>query len=204
MTSVGKCSNRVLQNYLREHTPNYYSKDFLEQFLKQEVGIFPLAGNRGSLLGGFVSSILCNVALNGMEQVVIKASRMNSKVTMIRYGDDIWVTRPYQEIALVVKEALNKHLLVRGINLNEVHTSCFDIKQGGDFLGWNIRKFRRDMKPGVKLELEWVVKSKPTDEAMKRVRSLIKDVIKKGKTLDSMVPLLNSIILDWCKYYSVS
>lgn len=50
----------------------------------------------GTPTGGIISSVLCNVALNGLEGLVLKATSRRKGISpgvhLIRYGDDMIVT----------------------------------------------------------------------------------------------------------------
>lgn len=59
----------------------------------------------GTPQGGIVSPTLCNIALNGIEDLIKKANSLISpRVRVIRYADDMIITGKSQEIILRNKE----------------------------------------------------------------------------------------------------
>jgi RNA-directed DNA polymerase len=105
-----------------------------------------LETDEGTPQGGIMSPTLCNIALNGIENV-IKESNPKMKgispgVHIIRYADDMIITGKSKEIILKNKEILVRFLAERGLELNETKTLITHIKEGFDFLGFNIRRFK--------------------------------------------------------------
>lgn len=100
----------------------------------------------GTPQGGIISPTLCNVALNGIEEIILKANpykrRKSTGVHVIRYADDIIITGKTQQIAINNKKILGEFLEERGLSLNEKKTVVTNIKEGFDFLGFNIRRMR--------------------------------------------------------------
>jgi RNA-directed DNA polymerase len=76
----------------------------LNEFLKSgyvyEHNLFPT--DQGTPQGGIISPILANMALDGMEDLIMdKFTKM--KVHFVRYADDFVVTAPTKEIAEELK-----------------------------------------------------------------------------------------------------
>lgn len=99
---------------------------------------------QGTPQGGIISPTLCNIALNGIEKI-IKEANPNKKgisagVHIIRYADDMIITSRTEEIAMKNKKILAEFLQSRGLELNETKTLITNIKEGFDFLGFNIRR----------------------------------------------------------------
>lgn len=63
-------------------------------------------------------------------------------VHVIRYADDMIITGKTQEIAVKNKQILSEFLAERGLILNEKKTLITHIKEGFDFLGFNIRRLK--------------------------------------------------------------
>lgn len=58
------------------------------------------------------------------------------------YADDFIITANNEEILQQVKRDIEKFILVRGLELSESKTLITNIRDGFDFLGWNIRKYK--------------------------------------------------------------
>jgi len=58
----------------------------------------------GTYQGGIISPTLCNVALNGLEEVIKKANPLRKGITpgvhIIRYADDMIITGKNKEIII--------------------------------------------------------------------------------------------------------
>lgn len=98
----------------------------------------------GTPQGGIISPILCNIALNGLEELIRKANPLKKGISpgvhVIRYADDMIITGKTQEIVNKNKDILREFLRERGLELNEKKTLVTHIKNGFDFLGFNIRR----------------------------------------------------------------
>lgn len=98
----------------------------------------------GTPQGGIMSPTLCNVALNGIEgrirEAVPKIKGISQGVHTIRYADDMVITGKSKEVAMRCKEILAKFLAERGLELNEKKTLITHVREGFDFLGFNIKR----------------------------------------------------------------
>jgi RNA-directed DNA polymerase len=98
----------------------------------------------GNPHGGFISPTLCNIALNGLETKIKEANPkkkgISSGVHVIRYAEDIIITSKSQKITLKNKLILEDFLKERGLQLNENKTLITHIKEGFEFLEFNIRR----------------------------------------------------------------
>ena len=115
-----------------------------------------------------ISPCLLNVALHGLEEaagVRYRASGAEAGKTKagspvaVRYADDVVVLCHTQEQAVQVKARLAEWLAPRGLAFNEDKTRVVSLHEGFDFLGFNIRRYRRG-----KLLI------KPSTAAIRRVR----------------------------------
>lgn len=94
---------------------------------------------KGIPQGGSMSSVICNMALDGLEQTL--AMVCSSEVQFVRYADDFIVigTNP-NTLRDVVLPAVKDFLLERGLRLSTEKTHITNIKDGFDFLGWRTCK----------------------------------------------------------------
>jgi RNA-directed DNA polymerase len=100
----------------------------------------------GTPQGGIISPILCNIALNGLEELIRKANPLKKGISpgvhVIRYADDMIITGKTQDIVIKNKNILKEFLEYRGLELNEKKTLVTHIKDGFDFLGFNVRRMK--------------------------------------------------------------
>jgi RNA-directed DNA polymerase len=142
---ISKCFDRIDHDFLMKHTPICHKK-VLVQWLKsgvmEELNFTDTI--EGTPQGGIISPTLCNIALNGLEKQIANANPkkkgISSGVHLIRYADDMIITSKSQETALKNKLILENFLKERGLQLNETKTLITHIKEGFDFLGFNIRR----------------------------------------------------------------
>lgn len=137
-----------------------------------------------------ISPILANMALDGMEDLIM-GRYPKMKVHFVRYADDFVVTTPTKEIAEEVKSLISDFLAKRGLTLSESKTKITHINDGFDFLGFNIRKYK-----GVLL-------MKPSKESVERITRKIGDILHRiaAWNQDKVIQKLNPIIIGWTNYH---
>jgi RNA-directed DNA polymerase len=144
---ISKCFDKISHDFLIENTPICH-KVVLEQWLKSGVmeELNYMETEEGTPQGGIISPTLCNIALNGIENLIKKANPSKKGkspgVHVIRYADDMIITGKTQDIAIKNKNILAEFLAERGLQLNEKKTLITHIKEGFDFLGFNIRRMK--------------------------------------------------------------
>jgi RNA-directed DNA polymerase len=103
----------------------------------------------GTPQGGVISPLLLNIALHGMETVAgaygADQYAMKGSPVLIRYADDFIVHCHTRQEALEVKARLAKWLTPRGLAFNEDKTKVMSLSEGYDFLGFNVRRYRRKL-----------------------------------------------------------
>ena len=132
----------------------------------------------GTPQGGIISPTLANITLDGMEALLDKyrTRRENGKtvcrkVNLVRYADDFIITGESREVLEQIKADLILFLKERGLILSEEKTLMTHIKDGFDFLGFNIRKYKKDVlliKPSKKNQKGFV---ETTQEVIRSMRS---------------------------------
>lgn len=145
---IKACFDRISHDWLLEHIP--LPKRMLRQWLK--AGYMEASTlydtEDGTPQGGIVSPILCNMTLDGLEDLVINRGRKKKrwKLNFIRYADDFIVTGVTPEILLnEIKPDLVCFLAERGLVLSEEKTKLSHINDGFDFLGFNVRKYHQKL-----------------------------------------------------------
>jgi len=158
----------------------------------------------GTPQGGIASPLLANVALDGMERLfgaesatgrqLVPALRrgVNKGVGLVRYADDFVVTAPTRAVLEGhVLPALGSFLAERGLTLSEAKTRVVHIDDGFDFLGFNVRRFRRK------------VLTKPQREKVLLHLRGIRDYLVRSRTKPTSVVIgeLAPVVRGWSNYY---
>lgn len=140
-----------------------------------------------------ISPLLANIALHGMSDA------LQGLGTVVRYADDFVVACETQEQAEETIDRLIPWLAERGLTLSEEKTQIVHIKDGFDFLGFNIRQYDTPgyKKRGVTLLI------KPSRESVKRIRARLREewLALRGHNVGAVVKRLNPIIRGWANYY---
>ena len=113
-------------------------------------------------------------------------------MNMVRYADDFIITGHSQEwLENEVKPAVVEFLAERGLILSPEKTKITHIKDGFDFLGWNIRKYSGKLL------------MRPSKANVKAHLDKIREVIKANKTAKQavLIRLLNPVIRGWANYH---
>jgi RNA-directed DNA polymerase len=113
-------------------------------------------------------------------------------MNMVRYADDFIITGNSKEwLESEVKPAVVEFLAERGLVLSPEKTRITHIKDGFDFLGWNLRKY------------DGTLLMKPSKANVKAHFDRIREVIKANKTATqvNLIRLLNPILRGWANYH---
>ena len=147
-----------------------------------------------------ISPCLLNVALHGLEEaagVRRKTSGVHAGETVagspvaIRYADDVVVLCHSQRQAEQVKARLAEWLAPRGLAFNEDKTRIVRLEEGFDFLGFNVRRYRRKLL------------IKPSKAAITRLRERLAAETRtlRGGNAMAVIARLNPVIRGWTAYY---
>lgn len=123
-------------------------RSVLEQWLKAGImyEMNHIESEEGTPQGGIISPTLCNIAMNGIEKVIREANPLQKGISqgvhIIRYADDMIITAKSKEIARKNEQILREFLVKRGLKLNDEKTVITNIKEGFDFLGFNIKRLK--------------------------------------------------------------
>ena len=191
------CFDNISHQWLLENIP--MDKTILKCWLKagyiEDGTLFSTAA--GTPQGGIISPVLANMALDGLEKVVLtayprKTQGRRSKLHVIRYADDFVITADSPDILeQYVKPAVIRFLAERGLTLSEEKTKVTHIEQGFDFLGHNLRKYRGKLL------------IKPSRKSIKTFLDKVRSAIRRHKQAQqvNLIRLLNPIIRGWVQYY---
>lgn len=163
-SDIDSCFNNISHKWLLNHLPG--NTKILRRILKSGVienGVWHPT-NKGVPQGGSVSSILCNLTLDGIEKVCTSMPSdvyidnpsgiypdipagmntdvdLNIPICVSRYADDFVVcTDEWDRLVQELIPVIEKFLIKRGLRLSEEKTNVFHIRDGFTFLGWDISK----------------------------------------------------------------
>ena len=159
----------------------------------------------GTPQGGVISPLLMNVALHGLEEAAgvryrATGTRTGNAVAgtpiLVRYADDMVACCSSRQQAEQVKAKLADWLAPRGLVFNEDKTRIVDLEEGFDFLGFNLRRYRRRHQPAKLL-------IKPSQDAVRRIRNRLAEELRnlRGSNAMAVIARLNPIVRGWAAYY---
>ncbi len=157
--------------------------------------LFPT--DAGTPQGGIISPVLANMALDGLQRELeglfrtVREAR-EAKVHLVRYADDFVITGSSKELLEVrVKPLVVQFLAARGLVLSERKTKITHVTEGFDFLGWNVRRFKRMLltQPSKKNVRAFMIKLRETLRTMRTAKQ------------DDVIYKLSPIIGGWANYH---
>jgi RNA-directed DNA polymerase len=161
----------------------------------------------GTPQGGVISPLLANIALHGMEEAVgvTRHTRRNgttdltSPCAVVRFADDFVVTCTTKEEAERAIDRLTPWLAKRGLHLSPEKTRLVHIKDGFDFLAFNVRQYDA---PATKRRGA-VLLIKPSRESVLKIRKRLRDEWLKlrGHSVKEVAARLNPIIRGQANYF---
>jgi RNA-directed DNA polymerase len=166
----------------------------------------------GTPQGGVVSPLLMNAALHGLEEYLTRLCRHRNKPAVIRYADDLVIMHEDRNMLQKLITGAEEWLADLGLRFKPsksriVHTlhQYGNQKPGFDFLGFNIRQYPVGQFHTRTFRAEAGFKTiiKPSDNAQKRQRKKVKDIIRKhrGNHQAALIRELNPTIRGWSRYY---
>ena len=145
------CFNEISHQWMLERIP--LDKKVFSKWLKagfiDNGSFYPTKA--GVPQGSPIAPAITNMVLDGLERLLkqhfraknVKGIRINPKVQMVEFADDLIVTGASKEVLEEeVKPLIEDFLKVRGLELSQKKTQVTYISEGFDFLGQNIRKYK--------------------------------------------------------------
>jgi len=166
---IRKCFDRINYDFLLRSVPVYRKVDrnVLRKMLKAKIIDMSvvITPEMGTPQGSILSPVLCNVALNGLEEMVKKKAvelckpilerKGNPKVHVVRYADDFIIIGPSKKMLKVLRPHIENFLAERGLEISKAKSSLFNIwEQELEFLGFSFDKKRFNYKK--RSEVSWV------------------------------------------------
>lgn len=227
---IAKCFDRIEQKKLLEKVNTYPTmrrqiKSWLKAGVIDDKQLFPT--NEGTPQGGVLSPLLANIALHGLETLVMNlapsfdmkrhdGTQMSVRdklksVSCIRYADDFICLI---EVILSIKQEIEKWLNSIGLELKPSKTRIthtlkdYQGEQAEfNFLGFTIRQFPVGKYSSGKVRnklLGFKTIITPSQDSQKRHYQKLKSIINSSKGLNQaeLIKRLNPVIRGWCNYYS--
>ncbi len=194
---IASCFDAISHEWMLENIP--MEKPILRKWLKcgiLEQSVFHPT-EAGTPQGGIISPVLANLALDGLETTLhrkfIDPHRgISFRVNVVRYADDFVVTGGTKELleqqVLPIVEA---HLRSRGLTLSGEKTRITHIRDGFDFLGQHVRKYKD--------KLLLTPSRKNTQSFLRKIREVINS--NKTATSGQVIVRLNPLIRGWANYH---
>jgi RNA-directed DNA polymerase len=198
---IKACFDNINHEWLIENIP--MNKRILAQWLKAGI-IFKEEYSdteAGTPQGGILSPCLANLALNGlasmlkkkyMNRKVVNGKEINNRLHTVVYADDFIITGKSKELLeQQVLPEVRKFMDERGLKLSEEKTVITHVRDGFDFLGQNIRKYKGK------------VLTKPGKKNIKSFLDGIRKVILDNPTVkqEQLIERLNPKIRGWVNYH---
>ena len=147
--------------------------------------------------------MLLNVALHGMEHALgisyTPKGLLRGTYALVRYADDLTVFCPTQEKAVEAQELLRQWLATRGLRLSDEKTQIRHLRDGFNFLGFNIRHYPtpNSSRSGYKLLI------KPSPDAITAVKCTLKALWRThvGSPTVALINAMNPVIRGWSQYF---
>jgi len=230
---ISKCFDRINHDVLLSKLNTYPTlRRQVRAWLKAGVmdgnKLFPTS--EGTPQGGVISPLLANVALHGIEELIMGlAPKFDMKradntqlsirdklksISLIRYADDFVVLHEDIEVIKLCKLEIKKWLSGIGLELKPSKTRLAhtlnkldDEQPGFNFLGFNVRQFpvgkhNSGRVKGKILGFKTIIT--PSKESQKRHYRKVAEVINKSRGLNqaTLIKNLNPIIRGWCNPHS--
>lgn len=186
---IKSCFDNISHKWLMDNIP--MDKDILYKFIKNsfiERGKLSFT-NSGIPQGGCISGVICNMALDGLEDKLINT--FDSQIYFIRYADDILVISYDKNILKYsVINYLKQFLAERELSLSSDKTCIYNTDKGFDFLGWHIKGHSEN------------INISPSRYNINSLISKITDIIKsKDGTAYDKVNMMSDVINGWLSYH---
>jgi RNA-directed DNA polymerase len=230
---ISKCFDRINHDKLLTKLNTFPTlRKQIRAWLKAGVmdgkEMFPT--NEGTPQGGVISPLLANIALHGIEELImgiapsidmkrpdgtqISVRDKLKSISLIRYADNFVVLHEQIDIIHRCRTAIEEWLKEIGLELKPSKTRVahtldkYEKEESGfNFLGFNIRQYpvgKYQSGRNKKGLLGYKTIITPTKESQKTHYRKVAEVINKSRGLDqvTLIKILNPIIRGWCNYYS--
>lgn len=162
----------------------------------------------GTPQGGIISPVLCNIALNGLELEVKSAFPLKKGISpgvhLIRYADDMIITGRTEEMLIKARKIIETFLAKRGLQLNEKKTRVTNIRDGFDFLGFNVKRMVRRTKFNGVDDQDTVLVIKPSIKGIDKFKTSARKIITRNQPFLRIIKEINPMIRGWVEHKRIS
>ena len=187
---IKSCFDNISHEWLLNHI--FADKVMLRKIIKtpymKDLISYPTIN--GIPQGGALSSVLCNMTLDGLENLL--SEHFGCDVHTVRYADDILVLGNFTLFSQhCITSLVNEFLSERNLSISESKTGIFHVEQGFDFLGWRI--YREQNK----------IISVPMRERIGRLLARIESILLNNThlTQKEQIAKVETVVRSWCDYY---
>lgn len=157
------CFDNISHEYILKKLEKIPGRELIKQWLKAgyvENEMFQETES-GTPQGGIISPLLANIALDGLDDLLSQYKKIRiyqsirkktgkverkrvelNKYGFIRYADDFIVTAETKSDIEAIIPVIETWLRERGLTLNKEKTKVTHIREGFNFLGFNIRQHK--------------------------------------------------------------
>lgn len=140
-TDIQSCFSKISHEWILKNIP--LDEKALNNFIiRQDVeNKKPSSSGAGIPQGSCLSPVICNMALDGLEQTLMSACR--NAVSFIRYADDILLISTDESLLIdTAIPVINEFLAERGLKLSSRKTIICPVENGFDFVGYHFCRCR--------------------------------------------------------------
>ena len=149
----------------------------------------------GTPQGGVLSPLLCNVALNGIENLHNEIRGKEFRQRGIRYADDMIFFLKEGEDPNKLRNKLDTFLSFRGLKIKESKTQLVKSTDGFDFLGWHFKVKSKNFK----------FVSYPSKKNREKVFNKIKSTMRDTRfPIEERLSKVKVIYRSWWNYHRYS
>jgi RNA-directed DNA polymerase len=197
--------NNIGHTALVQAIGNFPARELIKQWLKagyvEDEMLHPT--DTGVPQGGVISPLLLNVALHGMEHALgisyTPKGVRRGPYALVKYADDLAVFSPTHEGAVEARHCLSQWLGTRGLRLSDEKTQIRHLRDGFNFLGFNIRHYPapNSSRSGYKLLI------KPSQDSINQIKGKLKGLWRKhvGSPAVALINEMNPVIRGWSQYF---
>ncbi|MEH1891722.1 MAG: reverse transcriptase domain-containing protein [Nostoc sp.] len=167
-----------------------------------KAGVNPEFPEQGTPLGGVVSPMLANIALNGIESIHRYHENQGQRITdktsasditepSVRYADDMVIILRPEDNATEILERISEFLRKRGMQVSQKKTRVTAATDGFDFLGWHF-----------KIQKNGKFRSIPSVDNFKAFRKKVKHIVNNSNYgATTKAEKLASVVRGWRNYH---
>lgn len=146
----------------------------------------------GTPQGSVISPLLCNIALDGVEDLNNEGKRGQDYQRGLRYADEmVFILQPGESGDRLLKK-VKEFLKTRGLKAEETKTRILSPLEGFDFLGWHFRLKAKNHK------FVCYPSSKNRKQMIFKIKSVLKDSRYK---IEDRLKMVKTVYRDWWTYH---